>query len=648
MDESTLNKPVNLQNLSLALAKTRSAISGEIHQRINEIPHSDWYAQEITDEEGNITGYGPGFITNKPAVVSDTGKNSVNLNSTAINAGCCTGDYSTHIGAGSLYQNSALKLTGDANATTYTYTLVSTYSQMVNGLFNHFGNNIQVYLGNYADENPRIQVVSVDQENSTITIETTLSSEEALNSATAGLRWTARAEGDGSISINGGQALGDCSLAMYSNFANGSRSVAFGLRNIADGSQSLATGNNTTASALASHAEGYGTVASGSYSHAEGYYAVASAVGSHSEGSHSEASGNYSHAEGFYTVASGRISHAQGFGSVASGDYSQAFGVSTKASGDSSYAEGRLSIASNTASHAEGNFKTTQIKLTGSANSLTYTFSDDALETLEAFNEYGITTNNRLKISNIQFGVAKIDPNNLPSVQSIDFANKTITLDKTISETADYNDSSLYVYIGNQATGSGSHAEGSGTLASAMNSHAEGGYSSATGDISHAEGWYTRASGSVSHAEGRITQAIGTNTHAQGLGTIAAKGAQFTLGTYNIEDTGENAHPYGEGDYGQYAVILGNGIDVEHRSNAHTIDWTGKGWFASTVSAGTIATPATVVNANDLTTKAYVDSAIANAVTEERVNALIAAALAQYGDGDIASYGFINANEEAY
>ena len=112
----------------------------------SDIKTPDWNAQEITDEEGNITGYDPGYIANKPAVVSDTGKNSVNLNTAKINVGCCTGDYSTHIGVGSLYQNRALKLTGDANATTYTYTLVSTYSQMVNGLFNHFGNNIQAFF----------------------------------------------------------------------------------------------------------------------------------------------------------------------------------------------------------------------------------------------------------------------------------------------------------------------------------------------------------------------------------------------------------------------------------------------------------------------------------------------------------------------
>ena len=41
-------------------------------------------------------------------------------------------------------------------------------------------------------------------------------------------------------------------------------------------------------------------------------------------------------------------------------------------------------------------------------------------------------------------------------------------------------------------------------------------------------------------------------------------------GKYNIEDTSD-----------KYAHIVGNGESDTARSNAHTLDWDGKAWFAS-------------------------------------------------------------------
>ena len=71
---------------------------------------------------------------------------------------------------------------------------------------------------------------------------------------------------------------------------------------------------------------------------------------------------------------------------------------------------------------------------------------------------------------------------------------------------------------------------------------------------------------------------IGERSFAFGDG-IEAKGANsFVYGRWNVPDS-EN----------KYAHILGNGtgeISAEHeidRSNAHTLDWEGKAWFAGTV-----------------------------------------------------------------
>lgn len=136
----------------------------------------------------------------------------------------------------------------------------------------------------------------------------------------------------------------------------------------------------------------------------------------------------------------------------------------------------------------------------------------------------------------------------------------------------------------NRAQGEYSHAEGYHTSAG-HRAHAEGDNSYATGYISHAEGYYTVASQEGAHAEGKYVYASSAYQHAQGK--------------YNIND-----------NQGVYAHIVGNGTSNVARSNAHTLDWNGNAWYAGSVSAGTTAAPAAVVNDNDLTTKAYVDNAI--------------------------------------
>ena len=123
-------------------------------------------------------------------------------------------------------------------------------------------------------------------------------------------------------------------------------------------------------------------------------------------------------------------------------------------------------------------------------------------------------------------------------------------------------------------------AEGDGNTASGNVSHAEGAYTEAIGNISHAEGGYTTASGDFSHAEGRDTIASSENQHVQGK--------------YNIEDTTNT-----------YAHIVGNGTSNTKRSNAHTLDWNGNGWYQGKLSQDGIPT-----EDKDLTTKKYVDDSI--------------------------------------
>lgn len=159
------------------------------------------------------------------------------------------------------------------------------------------------------------------------------------------------------------------------------------------------------------------------------------------------------------------------------------------------------------------------------------------------------------------------------------------------------------------ATGSASHAEGYMTKATANWSHSEGGNTEANGRASHAEGWYAHADGQFSHAEGSNTVAAGANSHAEGSGsdangtashaeglnTIASGNYQHTAGKNNVEDT-EN----------KYAYIIGNGESSDARSNAHTVDWSGNGWFQGDIKVG--GTGQDDTSAKTLATTEYVDS----------------------------------------
>ena len=132
---------------------------------------------------------------------------------------------------------------------------------------------------------------------------------------------------------------------------------------------------------------------------------------------------------------------------------------------------------------------------------------------------------------------------------------------------------------GNQteASGPACHAEGTETEASLGSSHAEGYRSKAMmyahaegastrayGNSSHAEGYGSYASGESAHAEGHYSEASGDYSHAEGFGTIAAASEQHVSGRYNVADEGE-----------EYAVIVGDGLDDEHRHNIMTLDKVG-------------------------------------------------------------------------
>lgn len=131
-----------------------------------------------------------------------------------------------------------------------------------------------------------------------------------------------------------------------------------------------------------------------------------------------------------------------------------------------------------------------------------------------------------------------------------------------------------------EASGEYSKSEGSYTVASGTCSHAEGYGTIASGGYSHAEGSNTTASKLYSHTEGNNTTASGITSHAEGYFTTAYSNYQHVQGKCNIEDT-ENkyAHIVGNGDFNESSGIM-------TYSNAHTLDWSGNGWYAGNLYVG--------------------------------------------------------------
>ena len=246
----------------------------------------------------------------------------------------------------------------------------------------------------------------------------------------------------------------------------------------------------------------------------------------------------------------------------------------------------------------------------------------------KVFNElngYNFTNNfSSIGVRNLKSPIVKIitkdDTSNFhqytsvySKITNVDFENLTITVDSTLSSEAITN-VEYYIHMCTTSSGYASHAEGESTVAS--------------NDDAHTEGIGTIASGKYSHAEGKYTTASAESSHASGEVTTASTRGQMVIGTYNIPDNTEvNLHPSQYDGFGKYAFIVGNGYDEGTESNAHTLDWSGNSWYAGTVSAGTIASPATVTNNNDLTTKAYVDNAVTslNFCTESEINEMLAA-----------------------
>ena len=646
-------------------------VDSALRQTVND-NKPNWNAKEIKDSEsGEITGYENGYISNKPAIKSGTGAKSIIENrGVEASAQCAHAEgYSTIASARDAHAEGGMTvakgtnshaegggesleviISGKGNSLTYTFE---------NDITKHYLLSGELFLiDSSAESHVKIPITSVDIENKTIELSETIS-QDAITSQTYYIAMVTTASGsishaEGSASVASGPishvegrfalASGQTSHAEgYHTVASEMASHAEGYFTIASGQVSHAEGNANTASGNYSHAEGANNIASGTNSHAEGYNNNTSTSSSHIEGAnnivsgdagHAEgvsniASGKYSHvegqrnvasnyathAEGYYTIASGFYSHTEGYGAISQSPYSHAEGYNTTTSSGIAHAEGVLTTATGYGAHSEGYGNRFTLQLTGDGNALTYTYTDDMPKNIVKH----LQNNGTVKLMTTPNGpwTWNFIQNNANyhcvNVTAIDEENKTVTVDVTLSEDAISNRFCWFLLL-NTSSGTGSHAEGVSTIVS--------------GTGSHADGQYTFVSGHASSASGECT--------------IASTSGQTVIGTYNIpDDTTINLHPNQAAGFGKYVFIVGNGYEAGGTSNAHTLDWQGNGWYAGKLTVGSAPT-----DNMDVATKQYVDNHVpdlsgyvATSNLATLVNPLIQAALAEYGDGDTATYG---------
>lgn len=467
----------------------------------------------------------------------------------------------------------------------------------------------------------------------------------------------------GSISMGRkeGTAIGENSVAIGKTVeASGECSYAEGKNTTASGWSSHAEGEETKAKGQTSHAEGDNSIAEGISSHAEGSYAVASGITSHAEGEGTNAYGKTSHAEGSFTTASSNYQHVQGKYNIEDRRNKYAHIVGNGKSGMERSNAHTLDWEGNAwyAGQVEGTnlpYNISSKKLvTVPANSIT-TEDDTTINNVSINKDrrYYIEFLGIKKLCNLslddEYGNSIVCGiknyvifvfDNSPNIAvSINKLNNDNTTADTFTDLVIYEEDNKYLdskYLENDLVlqksislgragdiGTGSSAVGYGVEASGYTSHAEGTYTSASGESSHAEGISTKALGKYSHAEGSETIASYESSHAEGTETIASGHCSHVEG-YRTTASGKSSHAEGDttkasSDYqhvqgkfniedttNKYAHIVGNGSE-NNKSNAHTLDWNGNGWFAGKLSQDGVPT-----EDKDLITKKYFDDGISS------------------------------------
>lgn len=258
-------------------------------------------------------------------------------------------------------------------------------------------------------------------------------------------------------------------------------------------------------------------------------------------------------------------------GKAATGAQAFELGDGATASGYGAYSEGAKCFNASTSSvNVPANTLSETLIKTTSLSSYPYqcyslTGPVHVLSNIEVYIDGGLDQDETITNGNVTVRLTQDGTNIKAYGINTDASAQPIYYGYTETQNVASGDFSHVEGAGNTASVRFAHAEGKRTQATGESAHAEGTMTTASGGHSHAEGMDTYATGAYSHAEGSGTRASSYGAHAEGLGTKAFSTYQHVSGKYNVADNSDT-----------YALIVGNGTGDGSRSNALTLEWTGK------------------------------------------------------------------------
>lgn len=332
------------------------------------------------------------------------------------------------------------------------------------------------------------------------------------------------------------------------------------------------------------HAEGSSTIASGLSSHTEGIFTHASGQAAHAEGLETIANGAYSHAEGFNTEAKGVCQHVQGLYNVIdnSDTYLHIVGNGTSSKRSNAYTldkSGNAWFAGN-------------IRVGTSGAKIAINIKDGENDSLRTLGTY--VEDEKYKLG--QYAFAQGEKTLAPGQGSFSSGNANIAAGEfshtegagrhlTVplsgeSNVSEYSVSNLYIgrhYVTTDHCCLTDYGEIAKVISVESSKITFDKTLSKTQKLTNANVFFVTqyAQGNYSHAEGYSTKTEGYYSHAEGCNTAALSASQHVQGKYNLTDANN-----------VYAHIVGNGGSSAARSNAHTLDWNGLGWFAGGLKIG--------------------------------------------------------------
>ena len=448
---------------------------------------------------------------------------------------------------------------------------------------------------------------------------------------------------DTTLSLNrkANTTVGTNSVALgMGNEASGMFSFSENLQTTASGLGAHAEGISTVASGSGSHAEGTSNSAVGNCAHAEGNYTTASGMRSHTEGWNNTAVADDSHVGGKFSVTDSYSNWPEWVAntSYAVGDKVK---VTTTVENTTTVVGYICKTSNNDASFTKSNWnQDTNYNFAEIIGNGIDTNTRSNARTLDwDGNEYlagdlYVNCNNDSTGGNkvaTEAGLsAKADKADTVLDTTLSCGRKANTTVGTGSfafgKNVEASGSYSHAEGMSRATGNYAHSEGSSSALS-NGSHAEGMSCTASGTASHAEGAVTTASAETTHAEGQMSEASANFAHAEGLGSIANCRVMHAQGAFNIGDTPlqewEANTSYAVGDKvikgvaktgyecieantdsewtsahwkminniglnteEQTLFVIGNGTDVNHRSNALRVDWYGNERIAGDIYVG--------------------------------------------------------------